>query len=300
MVSHSSGPPTPNDRLPLPAKLAQLERKLLERLGEAGVESLLMRMTEPTAPDAEFRNLKAELAAQNDQLERVLLAMVAARQAPKLDQQRIHPWVRSKLQDELRTLRQGGDRNPMPVGEYLFEVRRNYAALRRFPAGPLDWVVSHFPRKWLLQARGLAMVKQGWFVLRRMKGFSPVFFLHVAPRPRNRSLVMEKEVMRTYYRVAASLEQQPEMLGIILASWFLDRQVLADMPYLEYIHRLVVSAGGLITELNWAPPDSGYLEHHPERAARAQRGEIRFRIGAGLMPREAALAWMRAHPEYGE
>jgi hypothetical protein len=72
------------------------------------------------------------------------------------------------------------------------------------------------------------------------------------------------------------------------------------MPYLEFIHGPVASAGGLITELGWAPPDSGYLEHHPERAEQAQRGEIRYRIGAGLWPRQAALAWMRAHREYAE
>ncbi len=300
MISESSSPPAPREELQLPADLAPLQQKLLERLGEAGVQSLLVRMAETAAPDAEIRNLKTLLAAQNDQLERVLLAMLAARQAPSLEQLPVHPWVRSKLRDELRTLGQGGDKNPTPVGEYLFEVRRNYAALRRFPAGPFDWVVSGIPRGWLLEARGLAMVRQGWFVLRRMKGFSPVLFLHVAPRPRNRSLVLEKEVMRTYYRVAASLERQPEMLGIVLASWFLDKQALAAMPYLEYIHRPVVSGGGLITELGWAPPDSGYLDHHPERAEQAQRGEIRYRIGAGLLPREAALRWMGAHPEYAE
>jgi hypothetical protein len=300
MISESSSPTVPSDRLQLPEELAQLQRKLLDALGEAGVQSLLRRLAEPTAPDAEIRHLRAGLAVQNDHLERVLLALLAARHAPKLDRLPVHPWVRSKLRDELRALQQGGDKYPTSVGEYLFEVRRDYAALRRFPAGPFDWVVSGIPRSWLVQARGLAMVKQGWFVLRRMKGFSPMLFLHVAPRPRNRSLVLEKEVMRTYYRVAASLEQQPEMLGIVQASWFLDKRALADMPYLESIHRPVVSAGGLITELGWAPMDSGYLDHHPERAEGAQRGEIRYRIGAGLLPREAALAWMRAHPEYGE
>lgn len=290
----------PSDTPQLPADLAQLHGRLSDHLGDVSLPVLLDQLKGPTSPDAEICRLKADLGAPDDQLERVLLALLAARQAPGIEQLPAHPWVRSKLREELSTLARGGDKNPTPAGGYLFEVRRNYAALRRFPAGPFDWVVSGIPRRWLLEARGLAMLRQGWFVLRQMKGFAPVLFLHVAPRPRNRSLVLEKEVMRTYYRVAASLEQQPGILGIVLASWFLDRQALAAIPYLESIHRPVAGAGGLITELGWAPPDSGYLENHPERAEQAQRGEIRYRIGAGLWPREAALDWMRAHPEYGE
>lgn len=284
----------------LPEELAQVQRRLLDYLGEAGERSLLERLSAEVSPDAEIGRLKAELGLQNDQVERVLLAMLAARQAGKVEQLPVHPWVGNKLRDELRALEQGGDKNPVVAGEYLFDVRRNYAALRRFPAGPFDWVVSGIPKSWLGQPRGAAMARQAWFVLHKMKGFAPVLFLHVAPRPRNRSLVLEKEVMRTYYRVTASLEQQPEVLGIAMDSWFLDRQALANLPYLEPIHRPLRNGGGLITEHGWAPPNAGYLEQHPERAERAERGEIRYRMGAGLWPRAAALAWMRAHPEYGE
>jgi hypothetical protein len=284
----------------LPEDLTQVQQRLLDRLGEAGEGLLLEQMAGEESPDTEIRRLKADVGAQHDQLERVLLARLAARQAEKVEQLAVHPWVRNKLRDELRALEQGGDKNSVLAGEYLFDVRRNYAALRRFPAGPFDWVVSGIPRRWLLEANAAAAWRKVLFVVRRMKGLSPLLFLHVAPRPRNRSLVLEKEVMRTYYRVAASLEQQPQMLGIAMDSWFLDKRALAAIPYLEAIHRPLVTAGGLITEMGWAPPDSGYAEKHPERAELAERGEIRYRTCSGLWPRDAALAWMKAHPEYGD
>jgi hypothetical protein len=284
----------------LPEELAQVQRRLLDHLGEAGERSLLEQIAGEVSPDAEIGRLRVEVGAQDDQLERVLLAMLAARQTEKVERLAVHPWVRNKLQDELRALEKGGDKNSVLAGEYLFDVRRNYAALRRFPAGPFDWVVSGIPRRWLVEASLAAAWRKILFVMRRMKGFSPVFFLHVAPRPRNRSLVLEKEVLRTYHRVASSLEQQPEMLGIAMDSWFLDKRALAAMPYLEAIHRPFGSAGGLITEMGWAPPDSGYVEKHPGRAELVERGEIRYRICSGLWPRAEVLAWMKAHPEYGE
>jgi|GEM_PF-2098527 len=284
----------------LPEELAQLRQRLHDHLGEPGERALLERMAAEVSPDAEIGGLKAKLDVKNDELERVLLALLAARHAEKVEHLQVHPWVQNKLRDELRSLEQGGDKNAVVAGEYLFEVRRNYAALRRFPAGPFDWVVSGIPRRWLFEAHAAAALQQTLFVIRRMKGFSPVLFLHVAPRPRNRSLVLEKEVLRTYYRIAASLERQPEMLGIAMDSWFLDKRAREAMPYLEAIYHPFDSAGGLITEMGWAPPDSGYVEKHPERAELAERGEIRYRMCNGLWPRVAALEWMKAHPECGE
>jgi hypothetical protein len=206
--------------------------------------------------------------------------------------------VREKLGQDLRDLQA---RNvSMAAGSYNFDRAARMATLRRFPAGPMEWEISGIPRSYFLHATFPANLRLFAFVVRHLKGLVPCFFIHVAPSPRNRALTVQKEVLRSYYQMARSLEFQPEVRAILGHAWFHDPAAVRDYPHLEPLNRPFVNHGGLITLLKPAPPDSGVLERNPQRSADYLAGKVQYRYGFAIWPRDAAIQWANAHPEFGE
>jgi hypothetical protein len=175
------------------------------------------------------------------------------------------------------------------------------ATLRLFPAGPLDWVVTGILRSWIFEAIRVSgpsgSARLLWFIVKRLGGLSPCFFLLVAPPPKNRALVIEKEALRAYHRMARCLELQPQMRGIIGHAWFFDPAAVRDQPHLEPLSRPFLSAGGTIATLGPAPPEFGVLEGNAARKREYLAGTLQYRYGLAIWPRDAALRWARAHPE---
>jgi hypothetical protein len=158
--------------------------------------------------------------------------------------------------------------------------------------------MSGIPRSYLLSASFPANLRLLAFVLFRLQGLVPYFFIHVAPSPRNRALTVPKEVFRSYHRMAGSLQLQPEVRAILGHAWFHDPAAVRDYPHLEPLNRPFVNHGGLITLLGPAPPDSGVLERNPQRSADYLSGKVRYRYGFAIWPREEAIRWADAHPEF--
>jgi hypothetical protein len=210
--------------------------------------------------------------------------------------------VRKLLEDEFASILTGKatPRSTGQLGTSAFSATCKIVTLRRMPAGCMDWEIDGFPRSWLLRVPRGRLAPTLWFLLARMRGFRPFYFMHVARKPRNRGLVIEREVMRSYWRMAASIERQPEMKGLIAAAWFHDTAAIASHPHLEWLNRPYLRDGGFITDTGEAPPDSGFAEHNRDRAAAVERGELKFRMGVALWPRDAMIRWANSHPEYGE
>jgi hypothetical protein len=132
-----------------------------------------------------------------------------------------------------------------------------------------------------------------WFLSMRMGGFQPMFFMHVARRPKNRGLVVEKEVLRSYYRMARSLELQESIKGIMAEGWFHDPAAVAANPHLAWLNRPYLEEGGLIVNMGPAQATAGFMEHNIQRKEEFESGKLRYRIGVALWPREAAIDWAR-------
>ena len=116
--------------------------------------------------------------------------------------------------------------------------------------------------------------------------------------PRNRALVIEKEVRRAYYRMARSLMLQPEMKGILTSAWFHDPAALKEAPHLAALNEPYLHHGGrIVTSVGDAGEDSGFLKYNPERRKLYEQGKLRIQLTLAMWPRAAAIRWAEAHPE---
>ena len=235
--------------------------------------------------------------AEGDAFERALLRCAAMETAPQFENLPLYDPVKSLLRGEFRYYTQPAAGTTLETGGPPFVTACKVISLRRFPAGPMDWEVSGFPRSWLLKTPKSDLPRLLWFLCSRVGGFAPLFFMHVARRPKNRGMLVEKEVLRSYYRMARSLERQPSIKGIMASAWFHDPAVVAENPHLAWLNRPYLEEGGLIVTTGPAGADAGFSEHNAERERRHASGQLQYQIGVAIWPREAALDWARRHPE---
>ena len=238
--------------------------------------------------------LKKEAGLEGDEVERLLLWNAARQALPGVSSLPVDKSIRERLDRDLRQLHAMSV--SMPAGSYHFERAAKMATLRRFPAGPMEWEISGVPRSYFLQAAFPANLRFLAFVIFRLGGRVPCFFVHLAPPPRNRALSVPKEVLRSYYRMARSLQLQPGVRGLLAHAWFHDPAAVRDHPHLEVLSRPYVDHGGLITLLGPAPPSSGVLVGNAQRSADYLAGRVQYRYGFAIWPRDAAIGWANAHP----
>jgi hypothetical protein len=280
------------------------ESEVFKVLGKSTAEcvQLITGVTEDTESHAPVMALKEEARRAGIELEpsgfeRALLRYAAIETSPRIAglpvTESVKALMRSEFQYHTRT--SGGD--PLEIGSYLFVTGCKVISLRRFAAGPMDWEISGFPRSWLLKVGISDLARVLWFLSMRMGGFRPMFFMHVARRPKNRGLLLEKEVLRSYYRMARSLELQKSMRGIMASAWFHDPAAVADNPHLAWLNRPYLEEGGLIVNMGPAQATAGFMEHNTQRKEEFESGKLRYRIGVALWPREAAIDWARRRPD---
>src|SRR5690348_7385181 len=276
----------------------------LARLGYSPADCvrLLQQVTFDSTSHTPITNLKQRVAQElnnvtADSFERALLQYAARETAPGIEQLPVHDRVKLLLREEFRYYLDPPTKGApaLEAGTLAFTVACQILSLRRFPAGPLDWELSGFPRSWLfsIHTRKLRTLA---FLLTKTRGFAPMFFVHVARPPKKRALVIETEVLRSYYRIAKSLELQPNVKGILASAWFHDPEAVRRYPHLDWLNRPYLEGGGLIVTAGPAPPDSGIAERNLERQELLARGESPFRIGVAIWPRNAAIQWARNHP----
>lgn len=245
--------------------------------------ALVERVTE--VPDT-WQPLQARLPfGQEDQaLERVLLLLAAEVHARGIEQCPVPGSVKQRLRQEMQQFAKARKQQPLLIGTPAFVSGCKFATLRRFPAGPLDFEVSGLPRSWMLRV-GWEAPKLVAYMTNHVGGLAPLFFTHVARPPYSRSLVLEREVMRTYYRIAQAMREQPQIKGLMTASWFHDPAMERERPHLEPLNRLYRDAGGVIVTM---PAGEQTEADHPVSA----------REGIAVVARRDLLAWADAHAEF--
>lgn len=276
--------------------------EFLKKKSAAPCSQLVTEVTEVPESQVAVAALKDEarrvgIEVQGDVFERALLRSAATDFEPRIANLPVVESVKSLMREEYCFYTGAPRGASLEVGSHFFVTACKVISLRRFPAGPMDWEISGFPRSWLLKVGFLDLPRLAWFLAARMGGFRPVFFMHVARRPRNRGLLLEKEVLRGYYRMACSLQLQRSIKGIMAAAWFHDPVALAENPHLAWLNRPHQEEGGMIVTAGSAPADSGFLEHNIARKQQFESGRLQYRIGMALWPRGAAIDWALRHPE---
>jgi hypothetical protein len=292
------------ERMRFPPELTKIA-EILEHLGKSASDcvTLLNSVNDPPsqAPILELKKsvMDAGIDCGSDTFERVLLWHAMQDSEFRIDHIPVHHSVKRLIRREFvrfRELRGAGA--PLSAGTDPFIAASKICTLRRFPSGPMDWVVSGMPRSWFakIPVRDLTSVIR--FIFFEFGGIKPAFYMHVAHPPRNRSLILRNEVRKSYYRMARSLEVQPEIKGIMCASWFHDPNALKRNPHLTWINEPYLDFGGrIVATLGPAPVESGFLKFNPERREQFERGELKLLTTLAMWPRKAALEWAAAHPE---
>jgi len=172
-----------------------------------------------------------------------------------------------------------------------FVAMANVAALARFPAGQLDWVVSGIPRSWLFRVRPAALPRLLKLIAVDLGGFGPMFFSHLdATRP-NAGVLLERESLRSYHRMARSMARQPAIKGFVTASWFHAPETFAVSPHLAWTNTVFHAHGGHVLPLGRANPAAGVLHRSPERQRAYDNGTFRPMEALVIWPRRSMLAW---------
>jgi hypothetical protein len=169
------------------------------------------------------------------------------------------------------------------------------ALLTRFPAGQQQWEISGLPRSWLPRLRlGHALKALSYFAT-KARAFHPYFVPHLAVSSTTVAFMAEREFMKSFYRMAASLENQPAIRGIMAFSWLHSRETHRVSPHLAFLNRPFLESGGFYADLGPAPENAGFLARDVNRAALYRSGQYRPTLALITCTREQALAWRCSH-----
>jgi hypothetical protein len=280
------------------------ESEIFKLLGKSPADcaQLVAGVTDDSESHAPALALKEEarragIEFEAGEFERALLRYAAVETSPGIAGLPVTESVKGLIRSEFQYYTRAAGGDPLEMGSYLFVTGCKVISLRRFAAGPMDWEVSGFPRSWLLKVRISDLARVLGFLSIRIGGFKPMFFMHVARRPKNRGMLLEKEVLRSYYRMARSLELQKSVKGIMAAAWFHDPAAVAANPHLAWLNRPYLEEGGLIIDTGPAQATAGFMEHNIQRKEEFESGNLRYRIGVALWPREGAIDWARRRPD---
>lgn len=297
-------------RAPEQACRAALEaeplRRVRERLnGPGGLRrafDLLARATALRHPQPQLVDeFRAEIGAAplpETDLAHALLLAASLHTIPRVPELPVGDLVKALFLDEFAfyAAPPADWRARFRFSDVRFQEMGRIATLQRFPAGQYHWEMAAFPRSWLPK------VARRWDVWTRaflpMRGFGPLFELHLNDRRRNRIVLLETETNLSCYRAAQSLEVQPGVKGIMTMSWLYCESTAAATPHLAWMRRLFLEAGAVIVDLGDAPPDSGFLIGSAERRKLYEQGSYRPQTSCVLWPRARVLRWARRHPEF--
>jgi hypothetical protein len=276
--------------------------------GPAECHRLVEGVDELTPSHAAIADLKSaiekdspELIAEN-QLERFLLLNSACRIADGIAAYPVADSVKRLYEEEFAFF--GSPETEFlgmfQVGQYRFAEMCKIASLRRFPAGQLHWEISGVVRSSLRHVSPLALPKVIDFLARRLKGHRPCFRSHLNGRRKNSFVLLESEQNRAYYRMAKSMELQPDILGYVTNSWIHSPATFEASPHLEWLNSVFLENGGLVVDMGAESSDCGVFAGNGHRRELWERGEFEPRSAMIIWPRREMLNWAARHPELEE
>jgi len=174
------------------------------------------------------------------------------------------------------------------------------ATLQRFPAGEFEWEVTGLPRSWLLQVERRALPRLATFLV-KLGGFSPLLYPHLGALRPKRIMLVEREINRSYYRIASSMRLQPKIKGMFAQAWFFSPDTHIVSPHLAWLTRCFVENGGFVCRMGaTSETGDGALSRSNRRKQLYESGEFRPTRGLVLWPRDAMLRWAANHPELAD
>ena len=265
----------------------------LERVG-LDAEALDEQMrTVSERPETQTRILRARAevidatGATTAAFDRAVLLLTAARSLERLYSMPVSGEVQSRTRTVFERLASGSMSIDGPANRFVQFAK--IVSLRRWPAGLFDWEVSGLPRSWLPKIRPApALARTAAIVARR--GFGPLFFAHLTICRRVHAL-MPKDALQSYALMAGAMALQPEIKGLITASWFHSPDTFRVSPHLSWLNDVFLQNGGIVATIGDAELDCGVFARSPERRRAYQEGRFKPTIGLIVWPREEMIRW---------
>jgi hypothetical protein len=227
--------------------------------------------------------------------ERFVLGQAVLRYRNQLESAAVSPVVKRLTSTGL--LRFADARTVLDLSESRFVALCKMATLRRFAAGQFDWERSGLPRSWLPRVRPLsALMRLLSVVAFEWRAFGPAFFVHM-PVAHPVHALREREALKSYYRMAQSMELQPSVKGLIASAWLHSPATFEVSPHLAWLNRVFAEHGAVMGTMGRATPDCGVLERSAERQRAFDDGRFKPTLGLVVWPRRDMLAWAAAHRE---
>lgn len=283
------------------APLAQIVKRLGEYADPVAAFHLLSQVTAQGGESA-IQALRNSIASDADDtnVERALLLLASQHAVTQVPTLPVADRVKELFADEFAFFA-----NPTPawIPKFRFDNVRfremaRLATLRRFPAGQFHWEIACLPRSWVFKTPRIWKLLR--HVLGRMGGFSPLFEFHLNARRKSGVMLLERQANISYFRTAKSIEQQPAIKGLMLASWLYCESTAEVSPHIAWLRTVPQSGGALAVDLGPAPEDSGFLVGGGDRRKKYYEGTYRPRIGCVLWARQDLIAWAKQHPEFDE
>ena len=239
------------------------------------------------------------LASQPGLLERSLLVQASLRALAKIEELPVYPPVKYLyFQEFVRWAEESTHSDSFAQGTHPFRAMCKLALLMRFPGGQLHWEVSSFRKRWFLRMDPATLRRALAFFTTKTRAFQPYFVWHLGHTTKKVPFLLEREAFKTFYRMAATLEQQPSIRALMGLSWLHSEETHRVSPHLAFLNRPFTECGGIYLDLGFPKPSSGFLEGDTHRAQLYKSGEYRPTIGAVICSRDQAISWKRAHPEF--
>ena len=275
-----------------------------EQVDNRAAARLLDAVTEDPASLTRLRALRERLSTRGDDgaYERALLLRAWLHSVEAVPGLRVHDRVKRLIYDEVQIVA-APPATVLPrysLDRAAFIAFSKLATLRRFPAGQLHWEISGVPRSWLAKVAPRALPGVLYHLAARMRGLGPAFFPHLNVNRKDRATLLERESNRSYFRMAQSVAQQPEIRGLVASSWLHSPDTLKASPHLMSLNRAFLDYGALMTTIGPAELDCGVFTRSPERKQLFDQGRFKPTTGLVLWPRAGMLAWAAAHPELAD
>jgi hypothetical protein len=282
--------------------LVELASRLQRHHQDEACARIIASITTSNGLQSRLKAIKDELAADLTEsaagsFERLLLMRRQLEALPHIATLPVSDDVKRLFCEEFQYVAAPPRSAALDTSRGSFVALCEVATLRRFPAGQLHWNLSGLPRSWVLKVRGRARLTLLAWIAGRLRGFRPVFFPHLNAHRRSRWILTEQESNRSYYRMAQSMIQQPDVKGLVASSWLHSPDTFAVSPHLAWMNRTFLENGGLVVIMGPADPDCGVLSRSPERKKLYEEGTFKPTTGLVVWPRRAMLDWAARHPE---
>jgi len=275
-------------------------RLLTDRLAGQAIDAAA-ELTKGTAKRESSRHLAAlapATAVEAQTLGRWLLLRAALSALPGIPSWRVsEPVKRLWADDVLFYAKPAGDPSIFAVDNVRFQEMARIVTLRRWPAGQFHGEIAALPRSYALHTSVRLWPKLFATLAFELRGFGPLVETHLNVRRKNRLFMTESEGMRSYYRLARSIELRPEIKGLLAGSWLYCASTAEITPHLAWLRGFFLKNGAFAAAIGPAPTDSGFLIGGEKRRQAYEEGLYRPTLTYILWPRKKMLEWAEQFPE---